>query len=202
MKSAAHGCRREALAATSHALQEALGRFHTRREWLASPQGAALGKRLAAHLDRVRTWDPGSTAAAPPVRDWVHVVHWNILHGKSYDAVRAALRDEPALAGADLVSLNEVDLGLARSGNRDVAFDLARELGLHAAWTPLFLELEAGYRTPPAVAAQAQGESFFGLGLLSRWPLRSVRRFALHTPADLLFDRERKAGTSWRSWPP
>jgi hypothetical protein len=76
-----------------------------------------------------------------------------------------------------------------------VAFDLARELGMYAAWTPLFLELAAGHRTPPALAAQEQGESFFGLALLSRWPLGALQRVVLQTPADLLFDRERKVGT-------
>ena len=186
---------RDALTTESRALQAALGRFRTRREWLAAPEGAALVTRLDRHLDRVRRFaPPPPSRAASFTRRAIHVVHWNVLHGAAYERIEAALRGVPGLAGADLVSLNEVDLGLARSGNRDVAFDLAATLGLHAAWAPLFLELGAGYRTPASIAAQPQGECFFGLALLSRWPLGKVARVRLATPRDLLFDREQRTG--------
>jgi endonuclease/exonuclease/phosphatase family metal-dependent hydrolase len=184
---------REQRTAESRALQAALGRFPTRRAWLAAPEGAALARRLEQHLDCVRRFDP---PPAPPrfVASAIHVVHWNVLHGTAYERIEAALRTAPGLAGADLISLNEVDTGLARSGNREVAFDLAASLGLHAAWAPLFLELGAGYRTPPEFARQPQRECLFGLALLSRWPLGEVRRVRLATPRNLLFDRERRIG--------
>jgi endonuclease/exonuclease/phosphatase family metal-dependent hydrolase len=178
----------------SHSLKALLGRFATRRQWLASPGGAELAARLERHLARVLRFEPAGGAAPGAGGEALHVVHWNILHGDRYAAVARALQREPDLAGADLVSLNEADFGLARSGNRHVAFELARALGLHAVWTPLFLELEAGYGTPPEIAAQEQLESLFGLALLSRFPLGEVRRLELQTPEDLLFDRERHAG--------
>jgi endonuclease/exonuclease/phosphatase family metal-dependent hydrolase len=184
---------RDARIATSRELQRALGRFRTWNEFETAPEAGELAARLRRHLDVVLHAAPGAFPA-PPASARVHVVHWNILHGKRLAEVQAALREQPALAGADLVSLNEVDSGLARSGNLEVAFELARELGLHAAWTPLFLELEGGYRTPTAVAALPQGESLFGLALLSRWPLESVQRIELQTPSALLFERERKTG--------
>ena len=177
----------------SRALRAALARFRTRREWLAHPAGAALAARVAQLLAPVRSW----VAAPPPppaARDWIHLVHWNILHGDRYDAVLAALQREPALARADLITLNELDLGLARTGNRDVGFDLARALGLHAAWAALYLELEGGYDSRPEVAGAPQAQSLLGLALLSRFPLGTVRRIELATPADLLFDYERKVG--------
>jgi len=200
----------------SRALRAALGRFRTRGEWLAHPEGATLATAASHLLAPVRRWEAEPTPAAPPAavhtqrahsthpytsgaayaeRDWMHVVHWNILHGDRYERVRAALRDEPALAGADLVTLNEVDLGLARSGNRDVAFDLARDLGLHAVWAALYLELEGGHETRPELAAAPQAESMLGLALLSRFPLGAAQRVELLTPADLLFDYERKVGS-------
>ena len=186
---------RDRLGRESHALRQALGVFPTRRAWLAAREGPGLVARLERHLDLVRRFGPPAPpVAAPPPRDWLHVVQWNVLHGRRWQLVLEALQSEPALVGADLVALEETDLGLARSGNGDVAFDLARALGLHAAWTPLFLELEAGYRTPPELAVLPQAESFFGLALLSRYPIGEVRRVALESPEDLLFDRERKAG--------
>jgi endonuclease/exonuclease/phosphatase family metal-dependent hydrolase len=38
------------------------------------------------------------------------------------------------------------------------------------------------------------GAAWFGLALLSRYPLADVRRIELPSPSNLLFDRERKAG--------
>ena len=182
-------------------MQALIGRFPTRRAWLGSPQGPALAQRLQRHLAGIRRFGPrdagagsAATRGGTKPRDELHVVHWNVLHGNHHERVLRALREEPALAGADLVSLNETDLGLPRSGNRDVAFDLARALGLHAAWTALFLELEAGSGTPAEVAALEARESLFGMALLSRFPLGLVRRVELETPEDLLFDRERHIG--------
>jgi endonuclease/exonuclease/phosphatase family metal-dependent hydrolase len=182
--------------AESQALRRAIGRFATRREWLASSEGPELAVRLERHLSRVRRLEPSTARSEPPgaARDDLHAVHWNVLHGTQYDSILRALREEPALLGADLLSLNETDLGLARSGNRDVAFDLARELGMHAAWAALFLELEAGFRAPPEFVRLEQREALFGLALLSRFPLGAVQRLELDTPEDLLFDRERHIG--------
>ncbi len=184
-------------AAESLALRDALGRFPTRRAWLESAAGPELAARLAAHLAPVRCFSPAldpllqrdrnASAAA------LHVVHWNVLHGVRFTAISDALQQAPELARADLVSLNEVDVGLARSGSRPVAFDLAARLGLHAAWAAQFLELEGGAR-PGTMAAPEPGECWFGLALLSRFPIVAARRIELPSPAGLLFDRERKAG--------
>lgn len=184
---------RRALQEESRALRQDLARFRTRRAWLADPAGPALAARLERHLATVRRTAPPDSLSGP-ARDELQVVQWNVLHGERYEAVARTLREEPALAGADLVALEETDLGMARSGNRDVAFELASMLGLHAVWTPLFLELEAGHRAPASVANLPQGEALFGLALLSRWPFGAVRAVPLESSQDLLFDRERKAG--------
>ena len=186
------GAERTTAARESAALRAALLAFATRRAWHESAAGAVLAGRLAQFLETVQ-WRSGSGIPVAPGPE-LHVAHWNILHGIAFDAIAAAFESEPRLAAADLVSLNEADVGLARSGNRHVAFDLARECGMHAVWAAQFLELAGGYRTPPAVAHAPQGESLFGLALLSRWPLADVRRVELPSPEDLLFDRERKAG--------
>ena len=187
----------EAILQESGALREALGKFRTRREWLASREGAELAARLARFMAPVRRHAPAATAplGRGPGRDWIHSVHWNILHGGRYAGIVASLRREPALARADVLALNEVDLGLARSANRDVARDLAADLGLHAVWAATFLELEGGFGTPPELARAPQRESLMGSALLSRFPLGEARRIVLETPEDLLFDRERKAGS-------
>jgi endonuclease/exonuclease/phosphatase family metal-dependent hydrolase len=190
------------VAAESRALRAALAPFPTRADWLASAGGEELAARLDAHLAPVRVRPAASAPHTPPDvaatraaagSDTVHVVHWNVLHGIAFDAIARALAHEAALTGADLVSLNEVDVGMTRSGGRDVAFALASALGLHAAWAAQFIELTGGAR-PPQAPIPDPGPAWFGLALLSRWSLADVRRVVLPSPSDLLFDRERKAG--------
>lgn len=180
----------DGIAAESRALRQALGRFRNRHAWLQHPEGRRWEQRLEQLLATVRRFEAPDTAAPAPL----HVAHWNILHGAAYDDVLAVLQRDPHLAGAGLLSLNEVDLGLARSGNRDVAFDLARALHMHAVWAPLFLELDGGHLTPEPVRRAAQREALFGLAVLSRYPLGRARRIELESPRDHLFDVERKAG--------
>jgi endonuclease/exonuclease/phosphatase family metal-dependent hydrolase len=181
--------------AQAHALRAAFAAHPTLAGLQASEDWQDLRPRLFALLDRVRVHrlrgEPG------PARDpgQVFAVHWNLEHGNRFETLARALGGHPMLARADLVSLNEVDLGMARSGNRDVAGELAARLGLHGAWAAMFLECTRGRDDDELTAvAEDNQESLFGLGLLSRWPITSARLVPLPGPEALLYDRERMAG--------
>jgi endonuclease/exonuclease/phosphatase family metal-dependent hydrolase len=191
----------------SRQLRRALGRFATRRDWLQHPDAATLQRGVARLLDVVHTYGPEAdttsgppaTAPSPAPADRLRYVHWNILHGCHHHMVLEALQSDPALRDADLISLNEVDIGMQRSGNVDVGRFLAHHLGRHGAWCALFLELQGGdpqlRRTSTGTPTGAEDrEALFGLCLLSRFPLLRPRRLLLETPEDLLFDREGKVG--------
>lgn len=184
-----------ALLAECLALQQELARFATLRSLHISPAWPELSERLERVLSTVRRHAP--TAPAGPPRDpgRVRVAQWNIEHGNRYEQIEAALLTHPELREADMVSLNEVDLGMARAGNRDVAGDLARALGRHGAWTALFIETTTGRDDDPSSAAGgANQEGLFGIALLSRWPIGELRRVELPSPEEFQFDRERMAG--------
>ncbi len=180
------------------ALQQEIARFATLRALHASREWRDLRVRLDRVLATVRIHAPPASTSPPaaprdPAR--LGVVQWNIEHGNRYAQIEAALRTNPELRDADVVSLNEVDLGMARAGNRDVAFDLARATGRHGAWTALFLETTTGRDDDPASAAgSANQEGLFGIALLSRWPLTEVLRVELPSPEEVQFDLERMAG--------
>ncbi len=176
------------------ALADAVRPFATLEALHGSPAWADLERRFDALLSQVRRYSPPSTAP-PRSPDRVRVVQWNIEHGNWYEQVERALLGHEDLAGADVITLDEVDLGTARAGNRDVAFDLAAALGLHAAWAPLFLETTAGRDDDVRMAAgRTNEEGLFGLALLSRWPLGEVRLLELPSPQKLQFDLERMVG--------
>jgi endonuclease/exonuclease/phosphatase family metal-dependent hydrolase len=106
-----------------------------------------------------------------------------------------ALRENPDLADADLCFFNEIDLGMARAGNRDVTADLCATLGLHGAWVPLFLETTVGRDDDASTAAGRENrEGLFGIAVLSRWPLGEARVLDLPSPSKIQFDRERMYG--------
>lgn len=183
----------------AHALRAAFAPFATLQALHSAPAWPALAARLAALLAGVRRHAPAATGLPspppPPSAAPLHVVHWNIEHGNRFDAIAAALGGHPRLANADVITLNEVDLGMARSGNRDVAGELAARLGLHSAWAPLFLESTRGRDDDWLTALpEDNAESLFGLALLSRWPISAVRLVPLPGPEQTLFERERMTG--------
>jgi endonuclease/exonuclease/phosphatase family metal-dependent hydrolase len=177
------------------AVQREIERFPTLRALQASPDWPSLEARLARVLSTVRRHAPGRAPANPHERKTVRAVHWNIEHGNWYPKVEEALLGHPDLRDADLILLNEVDLGMARSGNRDVAGDLAATIDRHGAWASLFLETTLGrFEDTASAAGKKNQESLFGLALLSRWPIGETRLVEMPSPEAFQFDVERMAG--------
>ena len=166
-----------------------LGALHASAEW------SDIGPRVSRLLSQVRRFNAAPAPAASEQPDRLKAAHWNVEHGNRYPRVEQALKEHPDLSDADVIFINEADLGMARSGNRDVLGELATALGRHAAWAPLFLETTAGRFDDTGLAeGQHNHEGLFGLGLLSRWPLREVRLVEMPSPEAYQFDVERMLG--------
>lgn len=177
------------------ALRRAVEPCPTMEALRAAPEWRALEVRLQRLLGTPRLLP--AAAPPPPSSDpaRVRAVHWNIEHGNEYAQVERALLAHPELRDADLVLLNEVDLGMARSGNRNTAADLARALGLHGVFGALFLELTPGRDDDLRFAARRENqESLFGVAILSRWPITAARIVDLPSPERIQFDAERMVG--------
>lgn len=182
------------LVAEAHALRDAFAGFPTLAALHAAPDWPAWAARLEALLATTRR-HAADADTTQPCDETIRIAHWNIEHGNRFEAIAEALTTQPPLAAADVITLNEVDLGMARSGNRDVAGGLARHRGLHAVWAPLFLEGTRGRDDDALTAvADANHASLFGLAVLSRWPIGSVRVQPLPGPERELFERERMVG--------
>lgn len=169
--------------------------FPTIKALRSSAEWKDLGPRLERLLSTIRRFEPAEEPAATLTKDRVLAVHWNIEHGNWYDQVERALTTHPLLQAADLVLLNEVDLGAARAANRDVARDLGHALGLHACWAPLSIETTLGRDDDERMAAGRQNqEGLVGVAILSRWPLGEARIVDLPSPESVQFDLERMFG--------
>ena len=177
------------------ALRRAVERYPTLEALRAAPEWPALDARLRRLLGAPLAIPAPAPPPPSPDPARVRAVHWNIEHGNEYAQVERALLAHATLRDADLVLLNEVDLGMGRSGNRDVAADLARALGRHGVFAPLFLENTSGRHDDARMAASRENEeALFGVAILSRWPIAEARIVELPSPERIQFDVERMIG--------
>jgi endonuclease/exonuclease/phosphatase family metal-dependent hydrolase len=102
----------------------------------------------------------GSAAAdaVPSVPTQLRVVTWNIERGIRFQGILSTLQR----LEADVILLQEVDRFADRSGNRDVASDLAQELRMHWVTGGEFQEIGEGGKGRAATSNQA---------ILSRFPI-------------------------------
>jgi endonuclease/exonuclease/phosphatase family metal-dependent hydrolase len=100
------------------------------------------------------------------------VVTWNIAQGTRYERVREAL----TLLDADIYLLQEVDMNVRRSNYRQVAQDLAHDLGMNWVFAGEFQEIGQSRRNVPALTGQA---------VLSRYPIHSARAMPFENQARL-----------------
>lgn len=82
--------------------------------------------------------------AQPRLRSFLRVVEWNIERGSHLDGILRVLTDHPVLRFADLLLVNELDDGMIRSGNLNIALELGRALSAHAVFGVEYLELTKG----------------------------------------------------------
>lgn len=150
--------------------------------------------------------------------DFVRVATWNIE--KSIHAHRAAaalkspaefealidpriappgskkreelLRERERLVTADVILLQEMDIGIGRSGYHDATRDIAQALGMNYVYAPQQLEIDPvllGLESIPdgrggKVTHQPDQQRYkgvFGIAVLSRYPIKSAQCFQLQT---------------------
>ncbi len=109
---------------------------------------------------------------ARAARNTLKTIVFNARSGARFDGILACLR-RPPLAGADVIMLCEADWQLNRSFDREIAAELAAELGMSFAYGPEF-----AVRRPPG-----SRPAFLGNAILSSAPLADARTIALPTTA-------------------
>ena len=113
--------------------------------------------RLGSRAIHQVVGEPARVAASAQAGE-LKVVTWNIAYGARFDGVLDAARK----LDADVYILQEVDLFCRRSGNRNVAKDLADGLGANWVFAGEFQEIGESTGRVPALTGQA---------ILSRYPI-------------------------------
>jgi len=125
--------------------------------------------------------------------DILKVAAWNIERGRHFNALVHILKNDPILKEADVLFLTEVDIGMARSGNRNVAECLAKELGMNVFYANSYFCFSKGAREE----LLSEGENLKGLhgnAILSRYELKDVRTISLFNCTDKFRGREKRIG--------
>ena len=157
---------------------------------------SALWKEIAEEAERVLSAvvveeiaDPLGDAEAP-----ISALAWNIERGIVFDGIVDSLKNHEDLKDKDLLLLTELDYGMARSGNRFVAQEIAKALQMNYAFAPVYIALQKG----SGVEAEMAGEntqSIHGLAMFSKWPMRNVHAIPLPNGKDKMWGKEKRLGS-------
>ena len=126
-------------------------------------------------------------------RETIRALAWNIERGNRFAGIVDALKNHPELKDKDLLLLTELDYGMARSGNRFVARELAQELKLNYAFAPFYVALQKG----SGVEEFAPGEntkSLHGLAIFSKFPIKNAHTVSLPNGKDKMLGKEKRLG--------
>jgi len=152
-----------------------------------------LWRGIRGEVERVTTGvEQGDAEPALAAGRPLRLVAWNVQRGACFEPILGALRDHPVLAKADFLLLSEIDCGLGRSGNRNVARDLAEALGLSYAFAPSYLTL--GDDWGENRAGLANTTALAGTAILTRARIRRAANVDLPALRDKFSSSERRLG--------
>src|ERR1051325_379872 len=116
-----------------HGLNEslhALAAVDTMRSLASRVEYRKIAPEIHRLLATIVTGTPQNNIEPVPSAT-IPVVAWNIERGKEFDGIANAFSKDSRLMDRDILLLTELDHGMARSGNRFVAAELADRLGMH-----------------------------------------------------------------------
>jgi len=125
-----------------------------RTGWAARIGDQELHRRLLEQLpclQQIAQWHAG-----PPseLTGWLRVVAWNVQRGRRPDELAVRLR----ASGAGVCLLSELDDGMARTDNEDIAIAIATAIGAGFAFGVEFVELGLGDDAEQRAAAGRANE--------------------------------------------
>jgi hypothetical protein len=146
-----------------------------RREWLAQVD-TVNGKELTKQIPNLDAVEIDNTISNPthcrldtdgndaPLK----VIAFNMKHGTYWSEFARLIRHHWAMIDADVIILNSMDIGMARSNNVHTARKLAFELKMNYAWALEFVELTNGsYDDQNATVGMENALGLTGSAILS-----------------------------------
>ena len=111
-----------------------------RARWLTQVGDPDVHREIAAEISCLRAVDVQNADVASAATGWLRIAAWNIERGRDPSAIAALISS----TNADVALLSEVDVGMARTRNRDVAREVAKSLSGMSAFAVEYVELGLG----------------------------------------------------------
>jgi hypothetical protein len=163
-------------------------------ESIADAEASEVYRLVRADAERILGSVVGENlSSGTPASDIVRTAAWNIERGCVFDGILSALKEHDGLRGRDLLLLTELDHGMARSGNRFVAREIAVALEMNYAFAPVYIALQKG----SGVEEFAEGEntlSIHGLAMFSKHEMANVHAVPLPNGKDKMLGKEKRLG--------
>ncbi len=112
-----------------------------------------------------------------------HVV-FNIERGVTLNETIDFLNMCPDLTDMDIIYANELDDGAVRSGQKNVAYEIGKAIGMNYAYAVEFIEL----------VNPNDSKGFHGNALFSKWPIKWAKAVHLPEAYNWYFDRQKRVG--------
>src|SRR5512143_646241 len=148
--------------------------------------------KICQLLDEPRVYE--FSEARPRLRSFLRVVEWNIERGARLEGITETLNAHPVLRFGDLLLLNELDDGMIRSGNLNVALELSRSLKAHAVFGVEYLELTKG-SGDEAMLAGENTRALHGNAILTRHAFSNPQVVRLPRCENNFESKERRVGS-------
>jgi endonuclease/exonuclease/phosphatase family metal-dependent hydrolase len=155
-----------------------------------------LFSKLRPQIEHVLGTIVGGNFADGPAghRPSVRATAWNIERGIEFEGILSILREHPVISASDVFLVTELDHGMARSHNRQVSHDLARELQLNYVFAPSYINLEKGSGLEAGTAGSNR-EGLHGNALFSRHPILAPHSIHLPNGKDKMAGKEKRLGS-------
>jgi endonuclease/exonuclease/phosphatase family metal-dependent hydrolase len=122
----------------------------------------------------------------------VRLVTWNIEKGKRWELLEKCLESD-SIKTADILCLQEVDEGMARSGNRRIAYEIGERLAMHVVFGKTFREFTKGIGDE--ISAPGENTTAIqGNATLSRLPILDSKNLLLPECANHFNRVEKREG--------
>lgn len=167
-------------------------RFNSSRALHASD----VYKKLCFEIESVLTTvvQENMATEVKAARSSIRATAWNIERGTHLKPIIEILRGHSSIGESDIYLLTELDLGMARSHNRNVAQEIGRALGLNYAFAPSYIALNKGSGLEDQVPGENR-QSLHGNALFSYHPLRDAQSISLPNGKDLMKGKEKRLGS-------
>jgi endonuclease/exonuclease/phosphatase family metal-dependent hydrolase len=128
------------------------------------------GRQGSTRLD-CRVEGADFTAAPAPLTDELVICAYNVERGLRLDEQLAAFANDAEMPTPDVLLISEADRGCTRSGDRNVAREYARALGMYYVYGVEFIELPRVVGPSGRIRTRCE----HGNAIVSRYPLGNVR---------------------------